>query len=195
MVFSDDVLQSGFRLKITLLGIRPQIWRRVETKDCTLTELHEIIQICMGWEGYHLWSFDTNGTEYQQGAGGASPGKTKLSQLWDAGISREVHYLYDFGDSWQHLIQIEQMFKPNARKKYPRCVKGKRACPPEDSGGPWGYEHMLKAIRNPRHIEHEETREWIGGKFDSETFDVEAVNEALGRLQTEAEAVGQNRSS
>ena len=180
-----------YQLKVTLSHIRPPIWRRVEVKDCTLEELHEIIQVAMGWEGFHLWSFQIDDEEYGPPEMGDDPfgmmemedsSTVKLSQIISQGHKKFL-YLYDFGDGWEHLIQMEKTLSPESKVKYPRCINGKRACPPEDCGGPWGYENLLEAIGNPDHEQHEELLEWLGGEgeFDSEEFDLETVNVELAR--------------
>jgi hypothetical protein len=175
-----------YRLKITLAGIKPPIWRRVEVKDCTLSKLHEVIQVVMGWEGYHLWAFEIEGDQYGDAAAGdpdmVSARKLRLSEIVQAGI-KKFEYTYDFGDNWQHVIKVEKVLEAETKVKYPRCVKGSRDCPPEDCGGPWGYGDFLDAIQDPDHERHEEILEWVGGKFDPEAFDIEAVNEALARVR------------
>jgi hypothetical protein len=89
--------------------------------------------------------------------------------------------LYDFGDGWTHDVVVEKILEPEPGVSYPRCVVGKRACPPEDCGGPWGYAELLAAIGDPTHERHEEIMDWIGDPFDPEAFDVKQVNKALGR--------------
>ena len=77
--------------------------------------------------------------------------------------------------------------KSSRRKKgahYPVCLTGKRACPPEDVGGVWGYENFLEAITDPNHKEHDEYMEWIGGLFDPEEFDLDEVNELLRGIRS-----------
>jgi hypothetical protein len=177
-----------YQLKITLRHIRPPVWRRVRVKDCTLAEVHDIIQICMGWDDYHLHEFDIGGERYgdprqwQDGFGGemevGNEGKVKLSQITAHG-DKKFGYVYDMGDTWEHTIQVEKVLDAEAGVRYPRCVAGKRACPPEDCGGPWGYGDFLEALQNPKYERHEELLEWVGGEFDPEAFDVEAVNEEL----------------
>ncbi len=83
------------------------------------------------------------------------------------------------GDNWEHTIQIEKVLEAEAGVRYPRCIAGKRACPPEDCGGPWGYGDFLEAIQNPAHPRHKELLEWVGDEFDPEAFDIDAVNEEL----------------
>ena len=92
-------------------------------------------------------------------------------------------YEYDFGDSWIHEILVEKILPPEPKKRYPVCLKGKRACPPEDVGGPWGYADFLEAIRDPDHPEHEEYLEWAGEDFDPEAFDLDEVNRALRKMR------------
>jgi pRiA4b ORF-3-like protein len=173
-----------YQLKITLKDIQPPIWRRVQVTDCSLARLHDVIQICMGWDGYHMHAFEAGGEEY----GEPDPDgmmehqdsrRVKLSQLVAQGI-KKLTYTYDFGDNWEHVIQIEKTPPPEPGAHYPRCIEGKRACPPEDCGGPWGYAEFLEAVKNPEHPEHEERLEWVGDEFDPEAFDPQAVNEQLG---------------
>lgn len=172
-----------YQLKITLAHIKPPIWRRVETKDCSLARLHEIIQVSMGWYFSHLWSFNVGGVEYSENLADMDlemedAGRIKLSQVVQSG-TKKIKYVYDFGDSWEHVIQVEKVKDADPRSHYPRCIEGNRACPPEDCGGAWGYESFLEAVQNPKHPEHDELLEWVGGEFDPEAFDLEAVNGAL----------------
>jgi hypothetical protein len=175
-----------YQLKITLADIKPPVWRRVEVQDCTLSKLHPIIQIVMGWGGYHLWAFDIEGDPYGDDPEGdpdmVSARKLRLSEIVQVGI-KKFHYTYDFGDNWEHVIQVEKVREPDPLVNYPQCVKGSRACPPEDCGGPWGYTDFLAAIQNPDHESHEEMLEWVGGAFDPEAFDIEAVNKELAMVR------------
>ncbi len=175
-----------YQLKITLRDTKPPVWRRLQVKDCTLAKLHAIIQTCMGWEGYHLHEFEIGDERYgdpRQWQGEmevGNEGKVKLSRLVAHGV-KKFSYVYDMGDNWDHTIQVEKVLPVEAEPgvRYPRCIAGKRACPPEDCGGPWGYGEFVEAIQNPQHEQHEELLEWVGGEFDPEAFDIEAVNEAL----------------
>src|SRR3954451_3319534 len=99
----------------------------------------------------------------------------RLSQVVGGGI-KTFTYTYDFGDNWEHTIQVEKTPAAEPGVRYPRCLAGKRACPPEDCGGPWGYGDFLEAVRNPEHEQPEDMKEWVGGEFDPEAFDIEAVN-------------------
>lgn len=175
-----------YQLKITLADIKPPVWRRVEVADCTLSKLHDIIQVVMGWSGSHLWAFDIGGEQYGEDPTGelemSSSGKITLSRIVRASVGK-FRYTYDFGDNWDHVIQVEKTLEPGPGVKYPRCVKGSRACPPEDCGGPWGYGQFLDAVRHPGHESHAEMLEWVGGEFDPEAFDIEAVNTGLASVR------------
>jgi hypothetical protein len=182
-----------YQLKITLDGVRPPVWRRVLVPDCTLADLHHIIQVSMGWSDYHLHVFEIGGEQYGDREQWDEPDpwgesevkderKLKLSRLAAGGI-KKFRYVYDMGDNWQHTIQLEKVLPAEAGVHYPRCTDGKRACPPEDCGGPWGYPGLLEALANPRHPEHADMLEWVGGEFDPEQFDAEAVNEELSGMR------------
>lgn len=170
-----------FQLKITLYGIQPEIWRRVLVPgNMKLDMLHETIQGAMGWQNNHLHEFVINGTIYgdpdnpPRGSFVSERGtKTKLKFL---GLQPgdKFLYRYDFGDDWIHHVLIEQILEPVAGDTYPKCIAGARACPPEDCGGPPGYEHFLEVLKDPAHDEYEELIEWLAGAFDPEDFDVTA---------------------
>ena len=151
-----------YQVKITLQHIKPPIWRRVQTNDCSLDELHDIIQVSMGWEDEHMYAFVIEGEEY----GNPNLGSdfeydsrfVRLSEAVEEGHTR-FRYDYDFGDDWKHVIDIEKTLPAEEGVRYPQCVKGERACPPEDCGGPYGYPYFLDRIQDPKHDEHEETLE------------------------------------
>ncbi len=91
--------------------------------------------------------------------------------------------MYDFGDSWQHEIRLEKTLVPEPKVEYPRCMDGARARPPEDCGGIWGYVEFLEAMASKDHPDHQNMKEWIGGKFDPEKFSVDEVNRELKNLR------------
>lgn len=179
-----------FQIKMTLKGIDPPIWRRVQTTDCTLEELHALIQVTMGWEFEHLYRFTIGGVDY------ADLDMTSDEEVEDAcgTLLSEVlpvqnrrprfQYEYDFGDEWIHQLIVEERLPPEEGVKYPICVGGQRACPPEDCGGPWSYSDFVEAVGNPDHRRHDELLEWVGGEFNPERFDREAVNNELRRMRT-----------
>ena len=126
------------------MDITPEIWRRVLVRsDATLEDLHDIIQMCFGWEDYHLHQFGIGGGEYDA----SSDGPLLLTRVGlRAGSS--FGYVYDFGDNWVHEIAVEDVLPFSARKRYPQCVAGARPAPEEDSGGAWAY--MEKQRRSAR---------------------------------------------
>lgn len=175
-----------YRLKVTLKGSKPPIWRRIEVPaDVSLDHLHLILQVAMGWYNSHLHAFRIGGAEYgdtRMDVGGdlefEDERRAKLSSLVSV-EKANFTYEYDFGDGWEHVILVEAILPREAGVTYPRCVTGKRACPPEDVGGIWGYANMLEALADPEHPEHKEYTRWLTGSFDPEAFDLQAVNEAL----------------
>jgi hypothetical protein len=110
--------------------------------------------------------------------------KFKLSQVI-YGAGQRLTYEYDFGDSWDHTLLVEKILPPEEGVRYPLCLKGKRAGPPEDVGGVWGYEDFLEAIRDPHHSEHEQYLTWVGGEFDPEDFNLEDINAGLRGMSQE----------
>jgi hypothetical protein len=178
--------KNVYQLKVTLDDSKPPIWRRLLVpENVTLYELHAILQIAMGWTNSHLHMFRIGGQIY---------GDPEDDEFGDLGTQDEnryrlnkvvgrrgmtFHYEYDFGDSWEHSILVEEILPAGKGVTYPVCVKGKRACPPEDVGGVWGYEGFLEAIADPEHEEHDEYLEWVGGEFDPEEFDLEEINTVL----------------
>lgn len=177
-----------YQLKITLKGSRPPIWRRVcVPADISLARLHRIIQVTMGWWDAHLHQFTIGRTEYgvpdpDYRDDVRSERTAKLGGLV-TGPRMKFLYEYDFGDGWDHEILVERSVPSEPEVRYPVCVAGKRACPPEDVGGVWGYAHFLEAIGDPNHPEHVDLLEWIGGSFDPEAFDLAGTNAQLRRIR------------
>jgi len=176
--------KSLHQLKVSLDDIAPAIWRRLLVpSNITLRRLHGIVQKSMGWTNSHLHRFRLDGREF----GRPDPdGELYLeddsryrlgSMLIVPGHS--MAYEYDFGDSWQHTILLEEIVEDDEVGAKVRCVGGARACPPEDCGGISGYQAFLEAILDPFHPEHRELLEWVGGRFDSEAFNLATVNRAL----------------
>jgi hypothetical protein len=185
---ADD--SQVFQLKVTLKGSKPPIWRRIRVRgSMTLPRLHDCLQTVMGWTDSHLHQFVLRGPGGQRIfygqpdpdgnlEWGLSERRVRLDRLVAAPKDRFV-YEYDFGDGWEHDILVEQVLPPDPEGKHPVCLAGKRACPPEDVGGIWGFAEFLEAMANPEHPEHEERLEWYGDDFDPDEFSVEEVNRQL----------------
>ena len=184
-----------YQLKITLKYIRPSIWRRIAVpRDVTLDELHLILQAAMGWTNSHLHQFKVGKTYY---------GAPNIDDFSDLNLKDEskarvnkvlskpkqkMIYEYDFGDGWEHEILLEKVLPCDSTARYPRCLGGARACPPEDCRGVHGYANFLQAISDPEHEEHDEYLDWIGGDFDPEKFDpAEFENELKNMVEFSAD--------
>jgi len=174
-----------YQLKITLLEVDPPVWRRLLIPaDATLGDLNFILQAAMGWTNSHLHQFTIDGMDYSDSRFEVDGAEDEFAvTLADAVPAERLRFnlLYDFGDAWDHEITVEKILPREAGKRYPLCVAGERACPPEDCGGVWGYGDFLEAIRDPEHEEHDSMLEWIGGSFDPEAFDVAALNKRLSK--------------
>jgi hypothetical protein len=181
--------QTVHTIKVTLRGSRPPIWRRLEVaSDSTLRHLHEVIQSTFGWEDYHMWVFDTATGRFgvtDRELEVRSAASRRLDEVASKANDR-LRYTYDFGDDWEHEIVVEAVTDPEPGMTYPRCLTGRRAGPPEDSGGVWGYEYLLEILADPAHEEHQERLEWLGldsaDQFNPGSFDANKINEALSGL-------------
>ncbi|MBA2373032.1 MAG: plasmid pRiA4b ORF-3 family protein [Chloroflexi bacterium] len=172
-----------YQLKVTLEEIEPPVWRQLEVSgDITLSKLHSVIQLAMGWLDYHLHEFRMGDVtygepdpEFDDDREVKDDRRARLSRSV-SGVGEEFIYLYDFGDGWTHRVVVEDIRPREPRIRYPRVLAGARACSPEDVGGPDGYVDFLEAIVDPKHPEHDAMLEWVGGEFDPEAFDVDAKN-------------------
>ena len=178
--------RPAYQLKVSIRDVRPPVWRRLVVADCSLVDLHEIIQVAIGWQQSHLYSFDVGGTSYTDHA--IAPdldmedaARARLSHL-NLEEKGKFRYTYDFGDNWEHDVLVEKVLPPEVGRPTASCLGGKRAGPPEDVGGPWGFDDFLAAIADPKHEQHDEMMEWSGGHYDPEWFDLEGVNKTLRRL-------------
>jgi hypothetical protein len=176
-------------IKVTLAGSRPPIWRRLQVpSDTTLRTLHQVLQAVFGWEGYHMWVFETPSGRYgmtdRELRIGSAAAK-RLDQI-APGPKDRFGYTYDFGDNWEHDLLVETVTDPEPGIAYPRCLTGRRGCPPEDCGGIWGYEDLLEILADPAHEEHQDRLEWLGldsaDQFDPAAFDPADANAALSGL-------------
>lgn len=186
---SGKVTGHVYQLKVTLLGCAPPIWRRIQVADCTLDKLHEHIQTAMGWTNSHMHHFLINNKRYGDprfmldnfdDLDYADSTTTMLSEIVPENSQTfRFGYEYDFGDSWEHEILFEGRLPADPDQRYPLCLEGARACPPEDVGGVWGYADFLEAIGDPDHEDHEDMKNWIGGRFDPEGFNPKAVTRRM----------------
>ena len=186
-MFEPDALIV--RADVHIVDIDPVIRRTLELPmTLNLAQLHEVLQASFGWTDSHLHQFDIGGLTY--GAPEFDEGDWSDRQTFEASKVRLadfsynyetpiiVFYEYDFGDSWEHVIELTA--KPReADVKYPRCIAGCRSGPPEDVGGPHGYARFLESWRDPSDEEHKDARRWVGRSFDPEKFNLTAINKAI----------------
>jgi len=178
-----------YQFKISLLDIRPPIWRRILVPETyTFWDLHVAIQDVMGWLDYHLHQFEVVDPKRGEKVTIGIPSEDDIGYGWKilAGWRKRIsdyfslenrlaEYIYDFGDNWNHRITLEKVLPRDKNTNYPACIKGKRACPPEDCGGIGGYYNLLEIMKNPDHEEYNEMINWLGGEFDPDRFDMEEV--------------------
>lgn len=177
-----------YQLKVTLDHVRPPIWRRVLVPSAiTLAGLHDVLQIAMGWTDSHLHQFEFRGALYgkpvrEYDFDVQDEARTRLDRLL-VRAKDQMHYEYDFGDGWRHLITLEKVVTPESTVQLPTCIAGARACPPEDCGGAPGYAQLCEVLADPTHPEYEEMLEWVGEDYDPAFLDLDAVNRTLTRLK------------
>ena len=172
-----------YQFKITLVDVLPLVWRRIQVENCTLDRFHDHIQIAMGWADTHRHHFVIDSILY-----GSSmvlgdlfterrywhTSTTNLRDFLPKDGSRlRFEYEYDFESSWRHAILFEGCPPAKENQRYPLCVEGQRACPPEDVGGPAAYANFLRVIADRDDPRHVEMRQWVGRPFDPEAFDPE----------------------
>lgn len=155
--------------------------------DITLYKLHLALQAVMGWHNCHLCRFVIRGDCYGEpdpdcDSADVNARRVKLWQVLPEPRAK-FFYEYDFGDGWQDEVVLEKVLPPAGGDRYPVCLAGTRACLPEDCGGPWGYERIVKILSDPGLEEYEETVEWLGGEFDPEAFDLDEINWKLWQLR------------
>lgn len=176
-----------YQLKVTLLEVSPAVWRRLlVSSDVTLEELHHLLQETVGWTDSHLHRFTLGERRFGnlRHFEGEDPGlenerRARLDHL--VGNGEVLLYEYDFGDGWVHEVRVEKVLELDHRITYPLCTSGARACPPEDCGGPHGYERLLETLADASHEKHDDMLRWVGGYFDPRGFDANRVNRALHR--------------
>ncbi|MEI8123639.1 MAG: plasmid pRiA4b ORF-3 family protein [bacterium] len=183
-----------FQFKVSLECSKPLIWRRILIpEDATFFDLHMAIQDSMGWLDYHLHCFYISqkrttmpiivrlpNPEFDDNGIGIilDERSEKIVNHFNRSI-KQCKYEYDFGDGWSHTVLFENELPLDINVKYPQCLAGKNACPPEDSGGVWGYEDKLKILNNPKHPEYKEVLEWFcidePSEFDPAEFDLNEI--------------------
>ena len=173
-----------YQIKVALLETEPSIWRRfLVPSSVTLHRLHLILQDVMGWSNYHLYRFQIGREEYGEPhpdnefseLNFKNSRRTKLGQV----VTRKgdvFRYEYDFGDSWEHMLLVEDILEYQPDMRHPVCLTGERACPPEDCGGSYGYADLLEIIADPGHEDYQDMMTWLGENFDPDSFDIEIAN-------------------
>ena len=178
------------QLHVELRRVDPPVWRLFQVPESlTLAKLHAVLQIVMGWTNSHLHEFDIAGQRYgipdDEGLDDLpmiDERRARLAQFISSGLKRFT-YTYDFGDSWDHDVRVEQRLARDPATPPIICLDGGNRCPPEDVGGSYGYAEFLKVLKDPRHEEHAETVTWAGRAFDPTTFAIDAVNRHLAKIK------------
>lgn len=186
--FSKTLNDNAYRFKITLEQTNPAIWREIETTDVSLGDLHALIQTAMGWTNSHMHQFKIGDERFTDGRfmvsdlddfGAKDYRNIKISDLVAKhGDSLRLSYEYDFGDGWQHEILLTKVFPTDPNQKYPHCISGERACPPEDIGGVYGFVNFVVAIRDPSHEQHDDFMDWHR-PFDPDKFNTLAATKRM----------------
>lgn len=182
----ETISNVTFQFKIQLKNISaPTVWRRIEVPShYTFEDFHDIIQASFLWEDYHLFMFCPQGFGSHPSIGIPTEDDDLIDidadsiPLSDVFIKEKqtYTYIYDFGDDWIHTITLEKIH--NKTIDYPICTAGKGGCPPEDCGGPWGYQRLKEILANPKHPEYKETRKWLGLK-KNDTFPIDECDTKL----------------
>ncbi len=182
-------INEVYQFKITLTGSYPFIWRRILVPShYSFWDFHVAIQGAMGWLDCHLHSFTVKDPVTKSKVVIGIPSKehpvsdnkvlkdhkVKISEYFSEN-NRDAGYEYDFGDSWTHRIRFEKTIKAAAGKKYPKCIDGEFACPPEDCGMIAGFYRLVSVLKDAKNDEYNEMIEWLGGEFDPDKFDPKDV--------------------
>jgi hypothetical protein len=186
-----DAAAHYFVLRVALEHIRPPVWRRLAVPaSITLDLLHDVLQVAMGWEDYHLHQFTIAGRRFTEFVADDDPAANDIGENENSVVlgtlirqaKQKFTYAYDFGDGWQHAITVEKAHLiPSGHEVRVNCLAGRRACPPEDVGGPLGYSRYLEALADPGDEEHQSMLRWRGD-FDAENFEIDQVNQRLAWL-------------
>ena len=184
-----------YQLKVVLIGSKLSIWRRLQVPgNANLGWLHAVLQVAVGWTNSHLHHFFVGEVRYSDPRFDDDMGidvepdpdeaKVTLAQAVPNEHGFRFGYEYDFGDSWEHEITVEKALPSDiTTTAVAICLDGARACPPEDCGGVWGYNNLLRILKNWKHPEYRDMKEWIGGAWDAEAFDLAKTNKWLAKLK------------
>jgi hypothetical protein len=178
----DRVLQ----MRITLRYVDdPPVWRQVLIPAAyPLSRVHRVIQAAMGWEDCHLHAFQIGKTTYgpdpEEELGYADETKARLADV--ARVRTRIGYEYDFGDGWEHELVVEARTIVEDGQTYPACLAGEGACPPEDSGGIYGFAELKELLAGPDSEERDEMLEWVDEDYDPAHFDLAAANAAVAAI-------------
>jgi Plasmid pRiA4b ORF-3-like protein len=180
-----------YQLKVTLLGTNPSIWRRLQVPpQVTLAQLHDVLQIVMGWQDGHMHEFSVGQRRFgrpdpQDRLMGLPSVENERSVRLSSLLSRigsKAIYTYDFGDSWEHSIVLEKKLPGDPNATYPVCTDGQLACPPDDCGGIPGFYDLVEVLNDPNHERHQEMLDWVGDDFDPQAFFIAQINRMLAGL-------------
>jgi len=190
MISESDLIDAEdcFVLRITLKNTKPTVSREViVTGDTPLAILHIVIQVCMGWGNAHHHEFRKGSLKY--GIPNEDFPELGVSDYTNVCVfdvlpteGEEITYDYDFGDGWEHSVQLITIIPEDNGAIVPVCVAGSMACPPEDVGGPPGFEEFKLAVADPEHHRHDELMDWVGWSWDADHFNIHETNVILGRL-------------
>ena len=175
------------RLKVTLDDVKPAVQRRLEVPlTIRLDRLHLVLQAALGWTDSHLYEIKAGGgwgmPDPDFGDGPLDARKARLIDVLEDVGTKTIKYLYDFGDGWEHTIKVERVAEAVPGVAYPVLLDAKGRCPPEDVGGPWGYDEFLEALADPDHEDHADTKTWAGRNYDPKVVDVEGLAAAVAAL-------------
>lgn len=180
---------NAIQIKVTLVGTEPAIWRRIVIPSTiSFFDLHHILQISMGWKNSHLFEFQVGDyrigyidEEFEDSDELADALVVQADLLLDKEKSTSI-YVYDFGDHWEHALEVERVEPANDRT-LPVCIDGDMNCPPEDCGGIPGFRNILEILNDKKHPEYRETKTWVGRGYDAAKLDLDKINKQLPKYE------------
>jgi hypothetical protein len=182
-------MTSIARLTVTLDDVEPKVMRDLEVPyDLRLDRLHQTLQAALGWSDSHLWQIAADGDttwgipDPDWPEGPLDGRKTTLAAAIEDNSAMTLRYLYDFGDSWEHVINITSIVEGDPQLEYPVLTNGAGRCPPEDVGGTWGYADFLEAIADPNHEDHYDMIQWAPKGFKPDDAQLDDLKAAVAQL-------------